>query len=257
MLDRIFVLLAATLLSLMSFTTLSSAHPAHYPLQTEFPDHMLYQGQIEGKMIALTFDDGPDQQYTPEILDILNEHKVKATFFLMGSRVVKHPDVTKRIVNEGHAIGNHTYWHPNLAEADIHQMEWEINHTNNQIYQATGKTTQWFRAPYGALNQQQVLSLGFLGYKGIGWSIDTEDWKGPGKKAITRQVINNVHPGAIILMHNAGHWTQDLSGTAESLDELIPLLKRNGYQFVTIPQMWQLNHHGQISSKQADERPLK
>ncbi|MFZ0369204.1 MAG: polysaccharide deacetylase family protein [Halobacillus sp.] len=256
MLDRFFILSGVIIIFFSSFSPVASSAD-YYPFQTEFPNHMLYQGQIQDKIIALTFDDGPDQQYTPEILDILHKHQVKATFFLMGSRVAKYPDVTRRIVDDGHAIGNHTYWHPNLAEADIHQMEWEINQTNNQIYQATGQTTQWFRAPYGALNEQQILNLGFLGYKGIGWSIDTEDWKGPGDQAITRQVIQNVHPGAIILMHNAGHWTQDLSGTVEALDELIPLLKRHGYQFVTIPQMWQLNHQSQIPSQRAKEKSLK
>ena len=81
--------------------------------------------------------------------------------------------------------------------------------------------------------------------------------KGRATKQLLGKLFNNVHPGAIILMHNAGHWTQDLSGTVEALDELIPLLKRNGYQFVTIPQMWKLNHHGENPSQRAKEKSLK
>ncbi|MGP4062366.1 polysaccharide deacetylase family protein [Halobacillus sp. H74] len=237
-----FIFLGIILLLVCNLPITSHAASSHYPLQIKFPEYMLYQGQVEQKVIALTFDDGPDQRYTPEILDILKKHDVKATFFLMGSRVAKHSGVAQRIAAEGHAIGNHTYWHPNLAESNIRNMEWEISKTQEQILKATGEETHWFRAPYGALNEKQVLMLGNLNYKGIGWSIDTQDWRAPGKESIKDEVISKIHPGAIILMHNAGHWTQDLSGTVDSVDELIPLLKSLGYQFVTVPQMWEINN---------------
>lgn len=221
---------------------ITSANLAYYPFQIKYPDIMLYQGQTHNKVVALTFDDGPDGKYTPEILDVLKKQHVKATFFVMGSRVAKYPTVAKRIVNEGHVIGNHTYWHPQLTKTGMHNMEWEIKKTNDQLVTITGHKNKWFRAPYGALNEKLVLKLGIMGYKGIGWSIDTEDWKGPGAKVITARVMHEVHPGAIILMHSAGHWTQDLSGTVDSLNQIIPRLKEHGYHFVTITQMWQLSH---------------
>lgn len=240
---RLIFVLSLIILLIIHFPLTANANLSYYPLQAKYPKIMLYQGQTRQKVAALTFDDGPDQRYTPQILDVLRKHHVKATFFLMGSRVVKHPNVARRIVNEGHAIGNHTYWHPQLTKSGIHVLKWEIRNTNKQIFQATGKTTQWFRAPYGALNERQVLMLGTMGYKGIGWSIDTEDWRSPGAKVITARVMNKVHPGAIILMHCAGHWTQNLSGTVEALNTMIPLLKKHGYRFVTIPEMWYLSHH--------------
>ncbi|UOQ49742.1 polysaccharide deacetylase family protein [Gracilibacillus caseinilyticus] len=243
MLPRVFLFLGISLLLTCNFPITSHAQSTKYPLQAKFPNLMLYEGEVDEKIIALTFDDGPDQRYTPEILDILKKNQVKATFFLVGTRVEKHVEIAKRIVSEGHAIGNHTFWHPNLAESDIQKMQWEIRKTSTQILHATGQETSWFRAPYGALNEKQVLTLGNLGYKGIGWSLDTEDWRSPGESAITNQVINHVHPGAIILMHSAGHWTQDLSGTVDSVSKLIPTLKKHGYQFVTIPDLWELSQH--------------
>ncbi len=213
-----------------------------YPLQTTFPDIMMYKAHTNKKVIALTFDDGPDQRFTPDILDVLNQHHVNATFFLMGSRVAKYPHVAKRIVKTGHAAGNHTYWHPQLTKTGVHNMKWEINKTEQQIQAATGTKPKLFRAPYGALNKTLVKKLGGMGYKGIGWSIDTNDWKELSARSIVNRVFNNVHPGAIILMHSAGHGTQDLSGTVHALKKMIPRLKKKGYRFVTIPELWSLEH---------------
>lgn len=220
----------------------SSANMANYPFQAKYPNIMMYQGKTHQKVVALTFDDGPDQRFTPKILDVLKKYHVKATFFLLGTRLAKYPNAAKRIVKEGHVVGNHTYWHPNLAKAPMENLKWEIDKTAKLIRSTTGIQTKWFRAPYGSLNEHLILQLGNMGYKGIGWSIDTEDWKELPAKEITTKVMSEVHPGAIILMHSAGHWTQDLSGTVKSLDQIIPRLKKHGYRFVTIPEMWWLSH---------------
>lgn len=214
-----------------------TAKASMYPLQTKYPDIMIYKAQTEKKVIALTFDDGPDQRFTPQVLDVLKKYHVKATFFLLGTRVHKYPDMAKRIDNEGHIIGNHTYWHPQLTKTSVQNMVWEIKENEREIKSVINKETNLFRAPYGALNDNLVKKLGEMNYLGVGWSIDSEDWKSLSSKEIKRNILNHVHPGAIILMHSAGHWTQDLSGTAEALDELIPYLQKRGYEFVTVPEL--------------------
>lgn len=212
-----------------------------YPLQSKFPDIMLYKSHTTQKVVALTFDDGPDDRFTPPILDVLKKYNVKATFFLLGSRVEKYPDVAKRIVKEGHVIGNHTFWHPDLTKTGIDNLVWEIEKNEKIIQSVTDVKTNLFRAPYGALNERLVKKIGDLGYRGIGWSVDSVDWKSLSEEEIKHNILQAVHPGAIILMHNAGHWSQDLSGTVDALGELIPFLQEKGYEFITVPEMWTIN----------------
>ena len=209
-----------------------------YPLQTKYPDIVLYKANTDKKIIALTFDDGPDDKFTPQILNVLKKHNVKATFFLLGTRVHKHPNVAKQILDDGHTIGNHTYWHPELTKKNIDSMVWEIEQNEKELERILQIKTNLFRAPYGALTEKQIQKLSELGYRIIGWSIDTEDWRNLPAGEIKRKILNQLHPGAIVLMHSAGHWTQDLSGTVQALDEIIPLLKKEGYMFVTIPEMF-------------------
>lgn len=220
-----------------------------YPLQSKFPDIMLYKSHTTQKVIALTFDDGPDHRFTPPILDVLNKYNVKATFFLLGTRVEKYPDVAKRIVNEGHVIGNHTYWHPDLTKTGVHNLVWEVEKNEKTLKSVTDVKTDLFRAPYGAMNETLVKKMGDLGYRGVGWSVDSVDWKSLSSEEIKQNVLQDVHPGAIILMHSAGHWSQDLSGTVEALDELIPYLHQEGYVFVTVPEIWNINNAEDIIYK--------
>lgn len=212
---------------------------ADYPLQLKYPDTMIYKAETNDKIVALTFDDGPDERFTPLILNVLKKHDVKATFFLLGSRLEKYVAVGNRIHKEGHIIGNHTYWHPDLTRGNVNNLIWEIEKTEELIEDKLGIKTKLFRAPYGALNETHVEQLKKLGYKGVGWSVDSEDWKSIPKEKVKENVLNEIHPGAIVLMHSAGHWTQDLTGTVEALDELIVFLKKNDYTFVTIPEMWE------------------
>jgi len=211
-----------------------------YPLQSKFSDIMMYKSHTSKKVVALTFDDGPDERFTPPILDVLNKYNITATFFLLGTRVEKYPNVANRIVQEGHDIGNHTYWHPDLTKTGVQNLEWEIEKNEKTIKSVTGVKTDLFRAPYGALNESLVKKLGEVSYRGIGWSVDSEDWDGLSADQIKKNVIQAIHPGAIILLHSAGHWTQDLSGTVDALDELIPYLQEEGYEFVTVSELWDM-----------------
>lgn len=212
----------------------------YYPLQTKYPDLMIYKVETNEKVIALTFDDGPDERYTPEVLDVLKKHNVKATFFLLGMRVEKFPSVAKRIREEGHIIGNHTYWHPELTKKaeGIASLVWEVNKTEEMIETVLNVKTNLFRAPYGAITGEMIEKLKELGYRGVGWSIDSEDWKGLPKEKVKHNIMNGLHPGSIVLMHSAGN----VPGTAEALDELIIYLKNDGYSFVTVPDLWKLEY---------------
>ncbi len=209
-----------------------------YSVQAKSQNVILYQANTDKKIIALTFDDGPDDKYTPQILNVLKKHNVKATFFLLGTRVHKYPNIAKQILQEGHAIGNHTYWHPELTKMNVDSMLWEIEQNEKELQNILQIKTNLFRAPYGALTEVQIQKLHELGYRVVGWSIDTEDWRNLPASEIKQKILNQLHPGAIVLMHSAGHWTQDLSGTVEALDEIIPMLKKEGYLFVTIPEMF-------------------
>lgn len=215
-----------------------SAQASTYPLQAKYPNTMIYKAHTKQKVIALSFDDGPDQRFTPLILDVLNKYDVKATFFLLGTRVHTYPDIAKRIYSDGHVIGNHTFWHPKLTKTSVQNMKWELEKNEKEILSVTNVKTNLFRAPYGALNDQHVKQLEQMGYRGVGWSVDSDDWKSLSSDEIKKNVLNTIHPGAIVLMHSAGHWTQNLTGTVKALNELIPYLKEKGYTFVTIPELW-------------------
>lgn len=213
-------------------------HPvSNQLLERKYPGVIALKGSDRSNMVALTFDDGPDQHFTPQVLDVLKKHNVKATFFLMGSRVERLPKVTRRIYEEGHVIGNHTYWHPNLLKVERDQLRWEVKETEKIIKGTIGYRPHLFRPPYGNVNEKGVQTVSDMGYRIIGWSVDSLDWRGLPKEEVTRNVLSNAHPGAIILLHSGGHWTQDLSGMVGALDEIIPRLKKDGMRFVTVPEL--------------------
>lgn len=212
----------------------------NYVLQKKYPNVLVLRGSLHDNKVALTFDDGPDSRFTPRVLDVLKKHQVKATFFVMGSRVKGLPKVTKRIADEGHAIGNHTYWHPKMWQESEGRIRWEVMQTDEEIRNTVGYSPKLFRAPYGGLTDSMVEDLSKMNYAVVGWSVDSLDWSQIPADQIERNVMGNMHPGAIILMHSGGHWTQDLSGMVEALDIIIPKLKKEGLQFVTIPEMFNI-----------------
>lgn len=213
-------------------------HPvSNNKLQKEYPNIVVLHGSPMKNQVALTFDDGPDTRFTPQVLDVLAKHDVKATFFLIGSRAKAHKEITKRIHDEGHAIGNHTYWHPNLPKEDLGRLHWELTETEQVIMGITGFKPRLFRSPYGALNAEMVIMLGERNNTVIGWNVDSLDWKQQGADIISDNVLSNVGFGSIILMHDGGDWSMDLSGTAQSLNKIISKLKKDGTEFVTVPEL--------------------
>ncbi|PYZ99040.1 chitooligosaccharide deacetylase [Alteribacter lacisalsi] len=206
-------------------------------LQRMFPETVVYRGPNNVNRVALTFDDGPDPRFTPGILDTLAEHNVRATFFVMGARAKGHPDLIRRIDNDGHAIGNHTYWHPNLDGETVGQMRWEITETEDIISNLLGYRPSLFRPPYGNMGEAHTESLIANNESAVFWTVDTEDWKEPSMDEIVSTVVNEAGNGSIILMHDGSHWTVDMSSTVESLGPIIEQLKSEGYEFVTVPEL--------------------
>lgn len=206
-------------------------------LQRKFPETVVLRGSSEDNRVALTFDDGPDRRFTPQVLDVLKKHNVKATFFLMGSRVKELPEITKRIHDEGHSIGNHTYWHPKLFTEGLARMRWELTETDEVLERTVGFRPKLFRAPYGGLNEALVEGLRDMDLSVVGWDVDSLDWMQLSSEEVEKNVLSNVHPGSIILMHSGGHWSQDLSGMVEALDQIIPKLHQDGIQFVTVSEL--------------------
>ncbi|QJC54489.1 polysaccharide deacetylase family protein [Paenibacillus albicereus] len=185
------------------------------------------------KAVALTFDDGPDAATTVEILDILQKEKVKATFFVVGTQVKKHPEVMRRIVDEGHALGNHTTNHPDLSKRGRTKILQEIKDNDTLIQKAVGITPTMFRPPYGATSAELKSILSQGSRTEVLWNVDTRDWAGTSVKTMRANVAEHTKPGSVILMHSFGSKLH----TAELLPLIIEDLKAKGYRFVTPDQL--------------------
>lgn len=180
------------------------------------------------KMIALTFDDGPNYN-TSKVIDVLNKYDIKATFFVLGSRAINNKDILKKMADSGMEIGNHTYNHLLLTKYDENKIRSEIENTSEVIYSATKKRPRLLRPSYGSVNNKikKVANMPI-----IIWDIDTLDWKYHNSKRITSRVVNKVRDGDIILMHDI------YSASLNALSNIIPILQDNGYEFVTIDELF-------------------
>ncbi len=195
-----------------------------------------------GRQIALTFDDGPDPNVTPAILGVLREHDVKATFFVLGYKVARNPEILRRIVQEGHTLGNHTYDHANLADLSVRQMHDELQSTQEAVDQALGYhyPMRLMRPPYGEpyLGDQHMLPLfqrvmEEQGAYPVMWTVDSRDWELDGQAdSVTDNVRASTHKkGGVILLHD----THD--STAEALPQIIAQYTAAGFSFTTVREM--------------------
>ncbi len=204
---------------------------ARYVTFPQFPT-LYHQGAGNEHQVALTFDDGPDPEWTPKILDILKEANVKAAFFVVGKNAENYPGLLRRIVAEGHEIGNHTYYHPNLALCWPEHVRLELNATQLLIESVTGRATTLFRPPYAADTSPSQLSeltplqiAQDLDYLVVLENIDPQDWAKPGADIILQRVKQQRRDGSIILLHDAGG---DRSQTVEALPRILDWLKTRG-----------------------------
>lgn len=185
------------------------------------------------KLIALTFDDGPWDNHTREILDILKQNQVRATFFVLGQALKNKPDMGRRIVNDGHVIANHT-WNHRYHYHNPEAAAFEIDRTSELIYQTTGAKTNLFRPPGGMLNNGLVAYAKEKNYTIVMWSADSNDYKRPSVGNLVASVVRQSTPGGIILLHDGGG---NRSNTVASLTPMIKKLKGQGYTFATIPEL--------------------
>lgn len=193
-----------------------------------------YTTSVSKKRIALTFDDGPSNVYTPKVLKILHKYHAKATFFVVGSSVKKYPQIVKREIKEGHQVGNHSYDHPLLTKLSAKQVAQQIWGTEIAVYRATGYFPEIVRPPYGGVDRKTAKTAGL---PIIQWTVDTLDWKARSPQGVTNAVMANANDGAIVLMHDIHE------KTADSLDETLRLLKKCGYKFVTVNELLKQNLH--------------
>ena len=207
--------------------------PAPVPAATPYPPSHSYTSiPGAGKVIALTFDDGPSEKLTPKLLDILKERKIHATFFVVGQNAAEYPDILKRAVAEGHEIGNHSWSHPQLTRLSTAGVDSQISKTNAAIKAAIGHDPVLMRPPYGAttpaLNRHYAQTYGM---KVILWSVDPLDWKYRNSARVEREILAQTGPGGIILSHDI-HAT-----TVAAMPDTIDALLAKGYKFVTVSEL--------------------
>ena len=203
--------------------------------KTENGKELIVKGRTDEKLIALTFDDGPDET-TEQILDVLNQFQVKATFFVVGENCRMRPEVLVRISKEGHEIGNHTYKHPKFRGKTKEQIGQEIAETNKTISDIIGREPVLFRPPGGTVNNNVVEAAKEPQVRIVLWTpeSDSKDWINPGVGRIIMNVLKSSHAGNIVLMHDGGG---NRSQTLYALPEIIRRLKDRGFTFVTVTEL--------------------
>jgi peptidoglycan/xylan/chitin deacetylase (PgdA/CDA1 family) len=204
-------------------------------------DGIVRRGPHEN-IVAITFDDGPNPIYTPQLLDILKEKGVKATFFVVGLHVKKYPEIAKRIVDEGHNIGNHTYTHKDMVPSTRRMVLAQVNKTDHMICNVTGVKTNLFRPPRGIYSSAvRRLLVDENKYRMILWSVSSVDWRGLKPETIVRRIMRYLRPGAILLFHDSGALIRregaSRENTVEALPAVIDQLVARGYEMVTITEM--------------------
>ena len=195
------------------------------------------QAEKNKKVVALTFDDGPDGNTTPQALDILAKYKIKATFFVQGKNIAGNEAILKRMQSEGHEVGNHSWNHPILTKLSLEDAKKQLTDTEDAITKVLGKSSKLMRPPYGAISDdiRNSLDLRF-----IMWDVDSLDWKSKNEAAILTEIQHQTSDGAIILMHDIHQ------PSVNSLPKVIEYLQEQGYSFVTVSELLntRLKPHG-------------
>lgn len=190
------------------------------------------QVNITQSVVAMTFDDGPHPSLTPQLLDLLKERNIKCTFFVVGKNAKAYPQIIRRIIAEGHEIGNHTWTHRSLTSGSDEQIRKELQQSEDALFAAANYRPQVIRPPYGAINTRiKQLMFSEFGYSTIMWSVDPQDWRRPGSSVVTSRLLAGAHPGAIMLAHDIH------PGTITAMPAFFDQMLAKGYQFVTVSQL--------------------
>ncbi|WP_017975296.1 polysaccharide deacetylase family protein [Actinopolyspora halophila] len=184
-----------------------------------------------GRTAALTFDDGPDPRNTARMLDVLGEHHVKAVFCLWGEHVRQHPELVRRIVDEGHVLCNHTMRHENMSTWSPAEIRRNLRATNAEIHAAVpGAEVRYFRAPNGAWGETPRVAAE-LGMQPLGWRLSVGDWNRPGADVLVRRLREGIAPGSVVLLHDGGG---DRGQTVDTVSRFVPWARGAGWKF-TLP----------------------
>ncbi|MCI9414732.1 MAG: delta-lactam-biosynthetic de-N-acetylase [Clostridiales bacterium] len=195
-----------------------------------------YAGNTDKKVIYLTFDAGYENGYTPAILDTLKAHNVKAAFFVVGNYIETSPDLVKRMVEDGHIVGNHTYHHPDMSKiSDKDSFVKEVQSLEALFKETTGKDMpKYYRPPQGKYSESNLKMASELGYKTMFWSLAYVDWyvdKQPTREQAFDKLLPRIHPGAVVLLHSTS------KTNSEILDELLTKWEAEGYTFGTLDEL--------------------
>ncbi|MGE7601664.1 polysaccharide deacetylase family protein [Peribacillus sp. NPDC097675] len=235
------IIITLTLLTFLCFVHSIGANAATQSRENyESTGNVIWEVKTHQKIVAITFDDGPHPDYTPQILDLLAKYDAKATFFVAGNKVKSYPDVLKREVNEGHEIANHTYTHPYDRNISANKLSSELDNTDKIIKNLSGYRPSLYR-PVGGLHNDTIINTAVnKGFKVVLWSWhqDPKDWAMPPASKISNHIIKALQPGDIILLHD---WS-DRPQTVQALETTLDYLYKNGYECVTVSELLYRSH---------------
>ncbi len=196
-------------------------------------------GNGNRRQLALTFDDGPNDPWTGRLLEVLERHSVKATFFMIGRYVALRPGVARDVAAAGHAIGNHTYTHPNLIFASRTQLRMQVEECHRVLHDEAGVDTRLFRPPHGGRRPDVLREVRGMGLETVMWSATGYDWNTPDPAVIEANIMRQVRGGDVLLLHDGGHLGlgTDRSATIAATDRLLRRYRDQGFEFVTVPEM--------------------
>ncbi|MFC5528537.1 polysaccharide deacetylase family protein [Cohnella yongneupensis] len=231
---------AVTLLCLMGSARSAGAVPPGIQwtdLERKFEGVFVLSASRESRKVALTFDDVPDPRFTGQVLDVLKKKHVTATFFAMGTRSMKHPDLLRRIKREGHDVGNHSYSHPDFSKLPVEDVKRQITRAETVIAGIIGYKPKLVRPPYGEIMPEQLEWAKTQGYTVVNWDVDSADWRQLTENEVFRNVTKSVRPGSVILMHAGGGEGQSLAGTVKALPRIIDWLREHDYEPVSLSEL--------------------
>jgi peptidoglycan/xylan/chitin deacetylase (PgdA/CDA1 family) len=211
-------------------TAISPQSTGHAPTL----NYPLFNGSTHIPEIALTFDDGPNPYYTPQILAILQKYGVRATFFDIGYLVADYPNIVRKEYDQQNVVANHSWSHPELTRLSAQGIQSQLTSTTNSIQAAIGVRPTFFRPPYGAVNSTVLAQARNLQYTTVMWDGTAEDWSSPGVNAVVSKTLSYARNGAILLLHDGGG---NRAQTVAALPIIITTLISRGFKFVTIQQL--------------------